>query len=64
MAVDLEPAQSTAGVPVTLVIVVWLAALSLAVAAAWFALAAVDQVVAHATAPTLPPVSGPNSAGR
>ncbi len=64
MAIDLEPARSPVSFPITLVIVVWLAALSLATASAWFAFTAVDQVVAHATTTPSPQVSGPAAAGR
>ena len=50
MAIELEPARSPTSPTIAMVVVVWLGALSLALAAAWFAYAAVDQA-AHATVP-------------
>ena len=48
---DIESAPSPSTTPITAVVFVWLAALSLAIAATWFAFSAVDQVVANATTP-------------
>lgn len=58
---NIETAHSPNTTPITAVVFVWLAALSLAIAASWFAFSAVDQAVANATTPPPTQSGGPAS---